>query len=92
MISDMSIPPPPPLLFAGGGALAGLPDLRVADLFGLAGFCVVFEGERVVAVKRVGTGGGGAEVGGGGTLLWAGLVMEGMGVEGRGGGEEGVSS
>ena len=91
IISDISIPPPPPPpLGLGGGGLTCFPVLNVAALACLTGLRLLFDGRvlevMVVATERVGMGGPT-----GGCGLWAGLVMEGMGVVGRGGGEEGMS-
>lgn len=85
IISEMSIPPPPPPPFAGftDFIVNVLPDLFGFGLF--TGRVCVFE-ESTVVTARLGRGGAAD------CALWVGLVREGMGVEGRGGGEMGVSS
>lgn len=92
IISDISIPPPPPPPFGlGGGALACFPGFIVDALTCLGTGLRLLLGGRVfevieVAAERVGMGGAGGACG-----LWAGLVKDGMGVVGRGGGEVGMS-
>lgn len=89
IISDMSIPPPPPVFGLAGG-LAGFPVFIVAaftwpGLVGLRSFTGIVPALEVreVATERVGSGG---------PACFCGLAMEGMGVVGRGGGEEGMLS
>ena len=94
IISDMSIPPPPPptLALTAGGGFPGFPGFIVVALVCFIGFWRLLLGwflVRDVAMARVGMGG--TLDGGRGGALWAGLGNEGMGVEGRGGGEMGAS-
>ena len=97
MISDMSIPPPPPppppsFDFVGGGAFPCFPGLSVVDLTGLSSFGELFGGRvsplEVIAVPGDRVGRGGAS---NAPALWEGLEMEGMGADGRGGGDMGMS-